>query len=789
MTVARDPSPAQREVLDRGLLVSGFNCVLQMPTGAGKTWLAECAIADTLGRGRRAIYLAPLRALASELLERWRSQFSPHEVGIFTGEYGGRRPYPVAFDRARLLIMTPERLDQVTRTFRRHWGWLPEVDLIVADELHMLGDAGRGPRLEGALLRAMRLNPFLRVVGLSATLGNRRELARWLDGIDYETRTRPVPLAWRVARFRKPDERVSLVVSEVARTVSASGQSIVFVESRRRAETYALALSESGIATSHHHAGLDTDERRRVETAFRSGELRALVSTGTIEMGLNLPARLVVIADLQRFDGSSFVPLSVNSVWQRAGRAGRPGLDTEGEVVLVAPAWDRDAGRYSEGRFEPIRSGLAHPRALAEQIVVEVASGLARTRDELRRSLDLSLAAFERRLPDVSALVDDMVACGMLEEVERDRGRSPKLAATALGHIASRQMLAPETVLALSRALRAPDSSGLSFLDILLVCASTSDCSPLIAMDFEEIDALGARLASEPSMLLAGTHADVLGRLEARGRRLAAIIKTATLARAWTLSGDACEVAREFGCYAFEVRRLTESLVRILVAALAVARPARPSPDDDRVPVPEGLEAGTVERLAALLAMVESGVDEQVVTLTCVAGIGPTMARRLGEHRISDIEDLAAAEVEDLIRIPGIRETRAERWIADARAEIGTRSAYAFRQSGGTARVAGTSFPEGVDPYRLGRAAALDVRRDGDALLVSGGLEPHRVITDARSFRCDCADFASDHLCKHVLAVRLASGDETLRALAARLAETSREGLDLFQLWFDGGRR
>jgi helicase len=774
-------------VLDRGLLSTGFNCVLQMPTGAGKTWLAECAIADTLGRGRRAIYLAPLRALASELLERWRCEFSPHEVGIFTGEYGGRRPYPVAFDRARLLIMTPERLDQVTRTFRRHWGWLPEVDLIVADELHMLGDAGRGPRLEGALLRAMRLNPFLRIVGLTATLGNRRELARWLDGVDYETRSRPVPLAWRVARFRKPDERAPLVVAEVSRAVSAGGQSIVFVESRRRAETYALALSESGIATSHHHAGLDTDERRRVETAFRSGELRALVSTGTIEMGLNFPARLVVIADLQRFDGSSFVPLSVNSVWQRAGRAGRPGLDTEGEVVLVAPAWDRDAGRYSEGRFEPIRSGLAHPRALAEQIVVEVASGLARTRDELRRSLDLSLAAFERRLPDVSAFVDDMVACGMLEEVERDRGRSPKLAATALGHIASRQMLEPETVLALARALRAPDSSGLSFLDILLVCASTADCSPVIAMDFEEIDALGARLASEPSMLLAGNHADVLGRLEARGRRLAAIIKTATLARAWTLSGDAGEVAREFGCYAFEVRRLTESLGRILVAALAVARSARPSRDDDRAP--GGLEPGTVERLAALGAMVASGVDEQAVTLTCVAGIGPTMARRLGDHRISDIEDLAAADLEELTCISGIGEARARRWIADARTQIGTRTAYAFRQSGGAARVAGCDFPEGVDPYRLGRATALDVGRDGNAFLVSGGLEPHRVRADACPLLCDCGDFASGHVCKHVLAVRLASGDATLRALAARLAETSREGLDLFQLWFEGGRR
>ena len=115
MTRSHEPTATQREVLDRGLLTSGFNCILQMPTGAGKTWLAERAISETLARGRRAIYLAPLRALASELVERWRTEFAPHEVGVFTGEYGTRRPFPVPFDRARLAIMTPERLDQTTR--------------------------------------------------------------------------------------------------------------------------------------------------------------------------------------------------------------------------------------------------------------------------------------------------------------------------------------------------------------------------------------------------------------------------------------------------------------------------------------------------------------------------------------------------------------------------------------------------------------------------------------------------------------------------------------------------
>src|SRR5512138_591660 len=75
--VNRPLSPAQADVLAAGLLTTGFNCILQMPTGSGKTWLAEHAMRDSLVRGRRAVYLAPLRALATELGERWRATFAP----------------------------------------------------------------------------------------------------------------------------------------------------------------------------------------------------------------------------------------------------------------------------------------------------------------------------------------------------------------------------------------------------------------------------------------------------------------------------------------------------------------------------------------------------------------------------------------------------------------------------------------------------------------------------------------------------------------------------------------
>jgi helicase len=161
-------NPAQQQVVDYGLLTSGFSCVLQMPTGSGKTWLAKKAIRDSVQRGWRALYLTPLRALAEELVSEWVKEFTGFKVGVFTGDYGrGGVAFPTPYRDARVLIMTPERLDVCTRTWRSHWNWIPEVDLVVVDEVHLLGDRGRGARLEGALSRLRRLNPFCRVLSSS----------------------------------------------------------------------------------------------------------------------------------------------------------------------------------------------------------------------------------------------------------------------------------------------------------------------------------------------------------------------------------------------------------------------------------------------------------------------------------------------------------------------------------------------------------------------------------------------------------------------------------------------
>ena len=194
-------------------------------------------------------------------------------------------------------------------------------------------------------------------------------------------------------------------------------------------------------------------------------------------------------------------------------------------------------------------------------------------------------------------------------------------------------------------------------------------------------------------------------------------------------------------------------------------------------------------RVGALAAMVAHGVDEQVVTLTFIDGVGGTFARRLRDAGITDIEDLANAEVADVAAVRGISASRATRWIAEATEKFKTMSAFSMREVGQTTETASGSWTASVDPYRLRRALDLTVRRCEKRFNVTGGLEPHRVTRTDTALACDCADFAKGHTCKHVLAVRLHCKDTELLPLVERLSSESQVGeLDLFRLWFDGGK-
>jgi len=168
--------PPQEEAIIAGAL-EGRNLILASPTASGKTLVAElCALKHIIEKDGKVLYLTPLRALASEKYQDFKRYTSVKKlngrrvsIGISTGDYDSSDPWLGKFD---IIITTNEKGDSLLRHRAR---WVDELSLIVADEVHLLNDAERGPTLEVVLARLMQMNPDAQLLALSATVKNAEE--------------------------------------------------------------------------------------------------------------------------------------------------------------------------------------------------------------------------------------------------------------------------------------------------------------------------------------------------------------------------------------------------------------------------------------------------------------------------------------------------------------------------------------------------------------------------------------------------------------------------------------
>lgn len=165
--------PPQAEAIEMGLLEKK-NLLAAIPTASGKTLLAELAMIKAIREGGKALYIVPLRALASEKFERFR-ELAPFgiKVGISTGDLDSRADWLGAND---IIVATSEKTDSL---LRNGTSWMDEITNVVVDEVHLLDSKNRGPTLEVTITKLMRLNPDAQVLALSATVGNAR---RWQTG-------------------------------------------------------------------------------------------------------------------------------------------------------------------------------------------------------------------------------------------------------------------------------------------------------------------------------------------------------------------------------------------------------------------------------------------------------------------------------------------------------------------------------------------------------------------------------------------------------------------------------
>src|SRR3990170_6066881 len=187
--------PPQEEAINAGVL-EGKNLVLASPTASGKTLIAElCSLKHVLEKNGKVIYLTPLRALASEKFDEFKKYTSIKKpdgkrvtVGISTGDFDSSDPWLERYD---VIITTNEKADSLLRHRAK---WMDDISLIVADEVHLLNEAERGPTLEVVLARLMQINPEMQILALSATIKNVEEIAGWIKASYVITEWRPVPL-------------------------------------------------------------------------------------------------------------------------------------------------------------------------------------------------------------------------------------------------------------------------------------------------------------------------------------------------------------------------------------------------------------------------------------------------------------------------------------------------------------------------------------------------------------------------------------------------------------------
>ncbi len=346
--------PAQDEAVIE--LVSGANVILSTPTGTGKSLVAIAAHAACLAAGGRSYYTAPIKALVSEKFFALVEVFGAENVGMVTGDSSVNPD-------AAIVCCTAEILANIAL---RH-GADAQVDQVVMDEFHYYGDPDRGWAWQVPLL----LLPQAQFLLMSATLGDVTPIAE-----DLERRTgrpvalvtgveRPVPLHFSYER-RPVHEVLTMLVDErevpvyivhfaqAAALERAQALASVTLTTRAQRDEIADAIGGFRFTTGFgktlsrlvragigvHHAGMLPRYRRLVETLAQRGLLRVICGTDTLGVGINVPIRTVMITALSKYDGTKMRQLSAREFHQVAGRAGRAGYDTYGNVVVMAPEWE-----------------------------------------------------------------------------------------------------------------------------------------------------------------------------------------------------------------------------------------------------------------------------------------------------------------------------------------------------------------------------------------------------------------------------------------------------------------
>ena len=313
-------------------LLDGSDAILLAPTAGGKTEAASFPLLSRMAEenwsGTSVLYVCPLKALLNNLLPRLETYASwlGRTAALWHGDVSSARRKGILRARPDILLTTPESLESMLVSANvDHRAFFSGLRSIVVDEVHAFAGDDRGWHLLAVLERLERVagQPVQRV-GLSATVGNPEQLLGWLQGSGAGQRMAQVvaPHLREAAPTLPPPGDIQLdhvgSLENAAKVIAAlhrGEKRLVFCESRKQVEELGESLRAKGVTTFLSHASLSIDERRRAEEAFAEARDCVIVSTSTLELGID-------VGDLDRVIQVD-APSTVASFLQRLGRTGR----------------------------------------------------------------------------------------------------------------------------------------------------------------------------------------------------------------------------------------------------------------------------------------------------------------------------------------------------------------------------------------------------------------------------------------------------------------------------------
>jgi helicase len=679
-----DLYPPQSEAIESGVL-DGTSLVMASPTASGKTLIAElCAFKNIIENGGKVLYLVPLRALAWEKFEDFqlysnikKKDGNSITVGVSTGDLDSRTSWLANYD---LVVTTNEKCDSL---LRHRSPWMKDVSLVIADEIHLIGN-DRGPTLEVVIARIRQLMPNVQILALSATIRNVDDVADWLEAKWIESTWRPVPLKEGVAyndniifndgsiKGLKPLNRLD-PINIAMNSVLSGGQSLIFVESRRRAQSVAreagralkgtqrkrvdakLQEISSDITTkgektrlsddlasavangaAFHHAGLSSIHRRIIERSFREGWVKILAATPTLAAGVNLPARTAVIASYRRFTpGYGMYPISVLEYKQMSGRAGRPQYDEYGEAILIASSSDEQDAlmeNYVTAKPERLFSRLAQESALRGHTLAAIASDYVHTEQGLIDFFGQTFYGYHYPIGNIKLILSGILSYLRRESMIEYEG--DYVYATNFGNRVSELYIDPLSAVVIRDGLKEKEVELTDVTWLHLIC-HTPDMRPKLRPRRGEMGAVENFLEQHRHELVVklGSEYDYIDYETTLGE-----LRTTMILKAWIDETSESDLLEKYRVAPGDRYSVVHNADWLLYATYELARVLG-------IDTPRG-------HLRKLRDRVRYGVTEKLLPLVRIQGIGRIRAKVLYNSGFKTTASLKSAPLSRLVEIP-----------------------------------------------------------------------------------------------------------------------------------------